>query len=194
MFYFTDLHVQLLARSILNPGEQLVGQTSTFYMPWWALGFINRRNLVLATNQRLIVVEHHFGFFPVGYRLKVVSSMPWSTVQECKLKGIFAKKLVVKGVGDTGPVAFKHTIPNTLFGLMAPMKNNLQGGRNIDAFFKSGAAQSQPQLPASQQQPQLPAINAPGYASVPPGAMQGYPAAPQLGQPQQGQQGQYPYS
>src|SRR5687767_2106746 len=61
MFYFSELHVQLVARGILNPGEQLVGQTSTFYMPWWAMGFINRRHLVLATNQRLIVVEHRWG-------------------------------------------------------------------------------------------------------------------------------------
>ena len=95
MFYFSDLHVQLLARGILNPGEQLVGQTSTFYMPWWAMGFINRRHLVLATDQRLIVVEHRFGFFPVGYRVHVVQSMPWASVQEAKLKGIFTKKLKV---------------------------------------------------------------------------------------------------
>lgn len=170
MFYFSDLHVQLLARGILNPGEQLVGQTSTHYFPFWALGFINRRNLVLATNQRLIVVEHRFGFFPVGYRVHVVHSMPWAAVQELKLKGIFTKKLVVKGAGDHGVVAFKATIPNTLFGMLAPMKGNLQGARAIDAHFKSGAAA----LPAA---PHIPAFNAPGYTSVP-------PQAPQLAAPQ----------
>jgi hypothetical protein len=171
MFYFSDLHVQLVARGILNPGEQLVGQTSTHYFPFWALGFINRRNLVLATTQRLIVVEHRFGFFPVGYRVHVVHSMPWAAVQELKLKGIFTKKLVVKGAGDHGAVQFKATVPNTLFGLLAPMKGNLQGARAIDAHFKSGAAAA---LPAA---PQIPAFNAPGYTSVP-------PQAPQLSAPQ----------
>ena len=170
MFYFSDLHVQLIAKGILNPGEQLINQTSTFYMPWWALGFINRRNLVLATDQRLIVVEHHWGFFPVGYRVELVHSIPWSQVQEAKLKGIFTKKLLVNAQGDRGPVSFKQIVPNTLFGLLAPMKNNLQGARAIEAQFKNGAA-SAPQLaPAGFAQPALPAFNSPGYASVPPPA------------------------
>jgi hypothetical protein len=175
MFYFSDLHVQLMARGILNPGEQLVGQTSTFYMPWWALGFINRRHLVLATDQRLIVVEHRWGFFPVGYRVHVVHSMPWSSVQETKLKGIFTKKLVVKGNSDNGPVDIKATIPNTLFGLLAPMRNNLPGARTIDAHFKNaGAAGALGAAPQAAQLPQygMPAQNAPGYASVPPHGQQ----------------------
>jgi hypothetical protein len=68
-------------------------------------------------------------------------------------------------------VQFKATVPNTLFGLLAPMKGNLQGARAIDAHFKSGAAAA---LPAA---PQIPAFNAPGYTSVP-------PQAPQLSAPQ----------
>lgn len=174
MIYFSDLHVQLLARGILNPGEQLVGQTSTFYMPWWALGFINRRHLVLATNQRVIVVEHRWGLFPIGYRVHVVSSIPWGQVQDLKLKGIFTKKLVLNGQSDMGPVAIKAVVPNTLFGLLAPMKNNLQGARNMDAHFKSGAAQ----LAAHAAPAALPAVNAPGYASVPPQAPGAYGHVP----------------
>lgn len=170
MFYFSDLHVQLMAKGILNPGEQLLSQTSTFYLPWWALGFINRRNLVLATDQRLIVLEHRFRFFPVGYRLELIHSMPWASVQEAKLKGIFTKKLLVNGQGDNGPVSFKHVVPNTLFGLLAPMKNNLQGARAIDAQFKNGAAAAHQLAPAGYAQPALPAFNSPGYASVPPPA------------------------
>jgi hypothetical protein len=175
MFYFSDLHVQLLARGILNPGEQLVGRTSTFYMPWWALGFINRRHLVLATDQRLIVVEHRWGFFPVGYRVHVVHSVPWGNLQTMKLKGIFAKKLVVEGNGDNGPVSIKASVPNTLFGLLAPMKNNLQGARTIEAHYKNGAALGAPQLQAFGQP--IPAFNAPGYASVPPPASVPQPGA-----------------
>jgi len=135
MFYFSDLHVQLIARGILNPGEQLLSQTSTFYMPWWALGFINRRNLVLATDQRLVVIEHRFGLFPVGYRVHVVHSIPWGSVQEAKLKGIFfTKKLLVNAQGDNGPVSFKHVIPNTLFGLLAlasHLRQRLHGGAPV---------------------------------------------------------------
>lgn len=178
MFYFSDLHVQLLARGILNPGEQLVGQTSTFYMPWWALGFINRRHLVLATDQRLIVVEHRFGFFPVGYRVHLVHSMPWSSVQQAKLKGIFNKKLLVQGNGDNGPVSFKASVPNTLFGLLAPMRNNLQGAKTIDAHFKNAGALGAAAQPAQLQaygapaSGQIPAFNAPGYNSVPPSPQQ----------------------
>ena len=176
--YFSDLHVQLLARGILNPGEQLVGQTSTFYFPWWALGFINRRHLVLATNQRLLVLEHRWGWFPAGYRLHVVHAMPWSSVQEVKLKGIFAKKLVVVGTGDNGPVSIKAPVPNTLFGLLAPMKNNLPGARAVEAQFKTGAtlgaATAAPQLQGYGAPPSsgMPALNAPGYSSVPPNAPQ----------------------
>lgn len=182
MIYFSDLHVQLLARGILNPGEQLVGQTSTFYLPWWALGFINRRHLVLATDQRLIVVEHRFGFFPVGYRVHLVHSVPWSQVQQLKVKGIFAKRLALTGTADSGPVSINAPIPNTLFGLLAPMKGNLQGARTIETHYKSAAAMGAPQLqsfgpPSSG----LPAFNAPGYASVAP------PSAPQpLGYAQPG--------
>jgi hypothetical protein len=166
MYYFTDLHVQLLARGILNPGENLVGQTSTFYMPWWAMGFINRRHLVLATDQRLIVVEHRFGFFPVGYRLHLVHSMPWGQVKQAKLKGIFNKKIVVEGAGDNGPVSIKAAVPNTMFGLLAPMKNNLQGARAIETHFKQGA--SAPQLHAGYGMQQAPALAAaPGYAYQP---------------------------
>lgn len=174
MFYFSELHVQLLARGILNPGEQLVGQTSTFYFPWWALGFINRRHLVLATDQRLIVVEHRFGFFPVGYRVHVVHSMPWSQVQEMKVKGIFNKSLALTATADTGPVSIKAPIPNTLFGLLAPMKHNLQGARNIETHYKNAGSLGAPQLQAfGPPSSGLPAFNAPGYASVAP------PSAPQ---------------
>ncbi len=187
MFYFSDLHVQLMARGILNPGEQLVGQTSTFYMPWWALGWINRRHLVLATNQRLIVVEHRLGFFPFGYRVHLVHSMPWASVQELKVKGIFNKRLVVQGAGDNGPVSIKAGIPNTLFGLLAPMRNNLPGARTIEGHFKSGAAAQAAQLHGAPSSG-VPALNAPGYTSVPPSAPHAYPQA------QQGYGQQYPHS
>src|SRR6478672_1483912 len=110
--FFSDLHVQLLSRGILNPGEQLVGQTVTSYMPWWAFGFIRRQYLVLATDQRLILVDHRYSFLqPYVQRLHQVDSITWNNVQECKVKGIFNKKLSVRGLGERGPISLKMPIP-----------------------------------------------------------------------------------
>ena len=201
--FFSDLHVQLLSRGILNPGEQLLGQTVTGYMPWWAFGFIRRQYLVLATDQRLILVDHRWSFIqPTTQRLHAIDSMQWSNVQEAKVTGLFLKKkLKVRGVGERGPIALKMVITNTLFGLLAPMKNNMQGARTVASAATQlmqgagapslGPAQQQYGAPPSFQPAQLqqpsyppqfappmPQINAPGYASVP-------PAAPQYGAPPQ---------
>src|SRR5215470_13899517 len=97
--FFSDLHVQLLARGVLNPGEQLVGQTVTTYVPWWALGLIQRQYLVLATDQRLIVVDHRVGFFPFALRLHAVDSLAWGNVKEARVTGLFLKKkLRIRGI------------------------------------------------------------------------------------------------
>lgn len=203
--FFSDLHVQLLSRGILNPGEQLLGQTVTGYMPWWAFGFIRRQYLVLATDQRLILVDHRYSFIqPTTQRLHAIDSLTWSNVQEAKVTGLFMKKkLKVRGIGERGPIALKMVISNTLFGLLAPMKNNMQGARTIASVaVQSMQAGGAPALGPAQQQygappsfqpaqlqqpsyppqgayaPPMPQINAPGYASVP-------PAAPQYGAPPQ---------
>ncbi|MDB5216230.1 MAG: hypothetical protein JWO86_4157 [Myxococcaceae bacterium] len=201
--FFSDLHVQTLSRGILNPGEQLLGQTVTGYMPWWAFGFIRRQYLVLATDQRLILVDHRYSFIqPTTQRLHAIDSIPWSNVQEAKVTGLFLKKkLKVRGIGERGPVSLKMVISNMFFGLLAPMKNNMQGARTIGSVATQMQSGGAPALgPASQQQygappsfqppaqlqqpsyppqgayaPPMPQVNAPGYASVP-------PAAPQYGQ------------
>ncbi len=208
--FFSDLHVQILARGILEPGEQLVGQTVTSYMPWWAFGFIRRQYLVLATDRRLVLVDHRYSFWqPLEQRLHQVDSMTWGNVQELKVKGLFLKKkLSVRGMGERGPISLTMPIPNGFFGLLAPMKNNIDGAKTVAAAFQGtqapalaapvpqGYGQPQisyappaPQLGAPVQQP-MPPQNAPGYGSVPPppsgpygapapGAMAGPPSAPQ---------------
>ncbi|MDF2697405.1 MAG: hypothetical protein K0S65_5788 [Labilithrix sp.] len=185
--FFSDLHVQILSRGILNPGEQLVGQTVTSYMPWWAFGFIRRQYLVLATDQRLILVDHRYSFIqPLEQRLHQVDSITWSNVQELKVKGLFLKKkLRVRGTGERGPISLTMPIPNGFFGLFAPMTNNVVGARGVEAAFQNMQQQApalaapqaygQPQI-AYAQAPQLaapvpqsvPPQNAPGYASAPP--------------------------
>ena len=201
--FFSDLHVQLLSKGVLNPGEQLVSQTVTSYMPWWAFGLIQRQHLVLATDQRLILLDHRRGFFPASQRLHAIDSLAWSNVQELKVTGLFLKKkLRIKGTGERGPVSHKFVISNALFGLLAPMKNNMLGARAV-AVVHQQRVQGAPMLgqpsmapalgpaPVSQGygapaqgygapaqaygQPPMPQVNAPGYHSVPPPA----PYAPQ---------------
>ncbi len=172
--FFSDLHVQLLSKGVLNPGEQLVSQTVTSYMPWWAFGLIQRQHLVLATDQRLILIDHRRGFFPASQRLHAVDSLAWSNVQECKVTGLFLKKkLKIKGSGERGPVSAKWVISNALFGLLAPMRNNMLGARNIAAAHAQRAQGA-------------PMLGQPSMAPALPPASQGYGAPPQsYGQPQQ---------
>lgn len=195
--FFSDLHVQLLAKGLLNPGEQLVGQTVTAYHPWWAFGFIRRQYLVLATDQRLILVDHRYSFWmPTVQRLHQVDSIAWSNVQELKMKGIFNKSLRVRGVGERGPISLTMPIPNYLFGLFAPMRNNMAGARTVAAAFQGGAQMNalqagqqqgyaQPQLSYAPQAPQLAPPQA--YGAPPSLAPQSVPqqmAAPQSLPPQ----------
>lgn len=196
--FFSDLHVQILARGILEPGEQLVGQTVTSYMPWWAFGFIRRQYLVLATDRRLVLVDHRYSFLqPLEQRLHQVDSITWSNVQELKVKGLFLKKkLSVRGMGERGQISLTMPIPNGFFGLFAPMKNNIDGAKTVAATFQGAAQVPALAAPASQGygQPQiayapapqlgapaaqaLPVQNAPGYASVPPPSPGQYGVAP----------------
>ena len=196
--FFSDLHVQILARGILEPGEQLVGQTVTSYMPWWAFGFIRRQYLVLATDRRLVLVDHRYSFWqPLEQRLHQVDSITWSNVQKLDVKGLFLKKkLVVKGMGEHGQISLTMPIPNGFFGLFAPMKNNIAGAKIVAAAFQGGQAPAlaapvsqgygQPQISYAAPAPQLgapasqplPAQNAPGYASVPPPPAGQYGVAP----------------
>jgi hypothetical protein len=180
--YFSDLHVQLLARGILQPGEQLLGQTVTQYNPWWALGLFRKTYLVLATDQRLVLVEHRVAWLHQALKLQNVESIPWSNVEETALKGIFVKKLRVRAQGERGPVKLKMAVPNTLFGLLAPMRDNLPGARAVAGAFQTGRQSAA--LPPSSYgfAPQLPPQNAPGYTSV-------APPSP-FAQPQQQQQQQ----
>ena len=147
--YFSDLHVRIMSRGILNPDEQLVGQTVTSYMPWWAFGFIRRQYLVLATNQRLILVDYRFSVLqPFVQRLHQVDSIAWSNVQELKVKGLFLKKkLSVRGMGERGPISLAMPIPNGFFGLLAPMDNNLTHARTLASGFQQRQAPALPQAP-----------------------------------------------
>ena len=200
--YFSDLHVELLSRGVLEPGEQLTGKTVTRYMPWWAFGFINRTYLVLTTDRRVVLLDHRMHWLHQAQSLRAVESLPWSNVQELAIKGLFTKKLRVRGQAQSGAINLTMPIPNRFFGLLAPMRQNMAGARAVAGSFAAqrglapqsfpmGAPQAQ-QLGAYAAQPELPPAsgsyyppqNAPGYQSSPPPSAQPASFQPQS-QPQQ---------
>lgn len=190
--FFSDLHVQILARGILNPGEQLVSQTVTDYMPWWAFGLVRRQHLVLATDQRLVVLDHRYDLLKVNHVLYAVESLPWNSVAYAKVTGLlFKKKLKVRGMNDRGQqIDISAKIPNSFLPWATTMKNNLDGAKQVVAAFQSRGQAAATLPPSSYNAPpqlQQPAINAPGYHSAPPPAPYAAPA-------QQVQQVQSPFA
>jgi hypothetical protein len=203
--YFSELHVDLLSRALLEPGEQRLGQSVGRYMPWWGLGFINETYLIIATDRRVILVEHRMAWLHQATKLHGVESLPWAGVQEARVTGIFGKKLRVRGQGQSRAFARKLRIPSPLFGLLAPIRNNVDGARAVAKAFQvtrglsaAPAYAALPAMPAHLTPPMtaydaqpmaalpapaaLPAQNAPGYSSVPPESA--YPqAAPQYAAP-----------
>jgi hypothetical protein len=172
-YYFSDLHVELLSKAVLQPGEQLLGKTVTLYNPWWALGLIRRPYLLLATTHRLVLIEHNFTFLHAAVKLTAVESIPWQQLQELRLKGLINKKIRLRGQTERGPKALKMRVPNALFGLLAPMRGNMNGARAVVSVYQSmqPALSGQPMaspLPGASRD--VPRLNAPGYASQPPAA------------------------
>ena len=197
--FFSDLHVQILARGILQPGEQLLGQTVTDYMPWWAFGLIRRQHLVLATDQRIVILDHRYDLLKINQVLHCVESLPWSSVAHAKVTGLLKKKLKVRGMNEHGrQIDISAKIPKSFLPSGSAMKNNMEGARNVAAAYQSQAQGGAPALPQHgygqappisyapppmqlQQGPygqQMPAVNAPGYNSAPPPAASPHGAAP----------------
>ncbi len=203
--YFTELHVDLLAQALLQPGERRIGATVGRYVPWWGFGWVNETYLVIATDRRIILVGHKMAWLHQATKLTSVESLAWGGVQEARVTGIFGKKLRLRGQGLHRPFARKLRVPNPFFGLLAPMARNVQGARTIAQAYQAvrglpAAAGSQAALPPAQPsryaappplpQPELapaaavqpppasylPPVNAPGYASVPPVAQPSPPS------------------
>lgn len=104
--FFSDLYVDTVAKGLLQPGEQVLHRVSASHAPWWSMGIpmFGSQYLVLATSQRLVLVRHKKGFL-TGDRMESVDALPWSSISEVKMSGMFAKKKMrVKAQGSTGPV------------------------------------------------------------------------------------------
>lgn len=178
--YFTETHIQIMSRGLLEPGEQLVSRAVVVDAPWWTMGMylLHKTYLVLGTSSRLVMVEHKRDFFGRGLRVEKVHSVPWHQVSELKVKGLFLKKkLRIVAQSNMRFFKSKMKIPNTFFGLLAPVEDNLQNARVLEQQLSSTK-----QLGAPQQQ----------YGSLPPASMAPQsqaPAWPQ--QPYAQQQQQY---
>lgn len=196
--YFSDLQVELLARGVLEPGEQLTGKTVTRYMPWWAFGLINRTYLILTTDRRVVLLDHRLAWLHSVHALRAVESIPWSNVQELALKGLFSKKVRFRGQALSGPIHLTMKVPNALFGLLAPMRGNMEGARAVAASFASqrqllGQQTGPASMPFGPQQHMLSAPPPPSSSYYPPQNAPGYTSVPPASGPQSQQQQQQQY-
>ena len=112
MIKFNDAYINTVARGLLQADEQLVAATAGSAQSFWTfrIPFFRHNYLLLATHQRLIVVDHRRGL--VFDRLDDVQSYRWSEIGAMKLGGLLTKKLVVKD--NTNRVLLSAKLPPVL--------------------------------------------------------------------------------
>lgn len=154
---YSDAYIETVARAHLNQGEQIIGKAAGVHRPFWSLGIMLfwKNYLVLATNQRLLLIEHRRGF--IYDRLEAVHSIGWNEVGEAKVSGLLKKKLKLKFAGARPNLALN------LPGLFGPMPKNVAGAKAV-----AGTYQQAKQLGAGAQP-----------ASLPPQAAYAQPGMPQ---------------
>jgi len=148
--FYSDLHVQILARGLLEPGERLDGRVMTERNPWYGLGLLARKYLLLATDRRLIVVEHKRAWLHRTFAIAEVESIAWRDVEQLALKGVLVKRKVrLVAQGPRGRKNLVMKIPTTF----APLRDNVRAARAVAAAFDAqralGPASMPPSLPPS---------------------------------------------
>lgn len=149
MIKFSDVYVQTVARGLFHPGEQFMAACAASYQSFFTFNipFFRHAYLLIATSERLIVVDHRKGLF--YDRMDRVESYPWSAIGSLKVGGIFAKKVVVKDTANR--VVLKAKAP----GFLAPIANNSSAARALVHAWEQGralgAAPAYAALPAQQQ-------------------------------------------
>src|SRR5262245_13208154 len=100
-FRFTDRHAMALVAPILFPGEQVLYRARGLEKPWYSTVFWKFGSLfwcywlIVATNQRLVLVQHK-GLFG-GYGPKGSETLGWNELDQVSLGwGIFNKTLRFK--------------------------------------------------------------------------------------------------
>ncbi len=101
-FRFTDQHAMSLVAPHLYPGEQVLFRSRGVEKPWYSRVFSRlgslfwRYWLVVATNQRIVFVQHK-GLLG-GYAAKRTEAFSWAELDQVSLGwGIFNKTLSVRG-------------------------------------------------------------------------------------------------
>lgn len=156
----SDLHVQVLASSLVPPGERLVARSVGKKTPWWSCGMLRKTFVVLATDQRMWVLEHRWN--PImGTKLHAVHHLPMANIEAAKVKGLlpWKKSLHLAGqsesalvggqyLGSAGPFKDTMALPN---GFLAPVKRNAENAKTIASTFENsrafGAGPMAPALP-----------------------------------------------
>ncbi len=131
--FFSDLYVNTVAKGLLQPGEQVLHRVSASHAPWWSMGIpaLQNQYLVLATNQRILLVKHKKGFF-TGDRMESVDTLPWQSVSQVQMSGFFAKKkLRVAGDGTAGKVDLALKVSGGMFEI----PKNVDDGKAIATRF-----------------------------------------------------------
>jgi hypothetical protein len=148
---FTEQHALSLVTPHLYPGEQVLHRARGVEKPWFSRLFFRmgamfwKNFLVVATNQRLLLLQHK-GLLS-GYGLHHIEQMSWAQVQEVKLGwGIFEKVLRVKApvVGGTRKVTLGRFWMANNFGGAEGIARQWQG-----AAGALGAGQTAARLPAA---------------------------------------------
>lgn len=136
-YVVSDLHAQLFARALLEPGEQFMGKLMARHEPWYTaflkFDFLKPYVLMFATDRRLILLEHRRGIFSWGYELTSIESIAWSHVEELAAKGLLAKnKVRLRAHTAVGP---KRVTMNIAF--WGALKKNGSELKNVVGTFQS---------------------------------------------------------
>lgn len=187
-FLINDLHTDLLARALLEPGEQLTGKVMGKSEPWYTrflrFDIFMPYTLFLATDRRLIMLEHKRRFLAAGYELASVESVPWAEVEELAAKGLITKNRIRVRVRSK-----RATLKVPM--MFAPLRNNGRELKSVVGIFEArrsmapgalaGTGPATPYMQPGYAAPQLPSMHPaqPGYGVQQQQQASGYPQAPQ---------------
>jgi hypothetical protein len=128
---YSDLHLRILTRGLLDAGEHLTGQAAVVCRPWWGLGLVTQPFVLVSTDRRLVVLEHTWWWKPPSFVLSRVESVAWPEVVELALGGRRRLRLVAST--SRGREVFSFWIPS--FG--AAIRDNVRASRAVVATFQA---------------------------------------------------------
>ena len=142
---FNQAYIDTLAKAHA-PQETVLATSAGVHKPIWALGipFFFKTYLLIATERRLLVVEHRRGF--LYDRMEKVERFAWSEVASAKVAGLRLKK-TLKLAFTNGQAAISMVLP----GLLGPIAQAKQGAQTLVEAWQRG--KTLPSTPAPQYLP-----------------------------------------